>query len=365
MHSNKYISENHSKLLIMMTIKHSVFFSLLSVLLCFPAFSQEDRLLMNGFDHDKRSRKSAFETTMWMPNRGVKLLKDEYALKVWKEVQESDCYIPKLTDDNLESFDVFQSEHLNIFLFSTRAGLDWTICRKDSNIEELQAGKLSGGYKNQDPKNPAGNCGSGSEGTLVRFRSYEKNGPLLLELYVGGCRSGEAHHEFLFRLDKQGLEEIPGSRLVMHDYYNRSEIERGWMWTSDHYSRFGKVSWSNDAEMIWTRKLRKRSMLFVIYEMWYDEFDAPLYELTCKYNSVEWRVYCEEKLLKRANITAKIVKKFYEEYNQNDRERGKIYMETVRKAIPSNLKKMGYDMSKKEQKILDEYINRLKAVEHY
>lgn len=321
--------------------------------------SQDNKISDEGFSHDEYSKKSAFESTMWMPNRGVKLLKDDYALEVWKSVQDSNCYIPKLNDENLRSFNVFQTQHLNIFLFSTWAGSDWTVCQRKSNKQEFQAGNLSGGYQDGDPKNAMGNCSSGSSSTKVRFRSYRKDGPLLLEVYLGGCRGGEAHHEFLFRLDKEELEEIPGSRLVMNDYYNFSENE-GWMWMPHkRYSRFGHKSWNENGDLSWTRKLQKHPLIFVTHNRSvYDYHKASVFELKCKYHGDAWKVACEEQIITSVSLDFGKIESVYNA--EPNRYEEKEYYRTVIKKI-NWLKSVGYHVKQESREQMEARILRLES----
>lgn len=320
---------------------------------------------------DEQSQAALFKKTYWIPKRGVILLNESSSIKAWEKMREKECIVNENILE-LRALNVFRTEHLYIFNFENYKGYDWIVCRKDG-AAEFHAEGISGGYAEGDPKKPFDTCSSGATNSEVRFRSYEKDGPLLLEVHVGGCRGGEAHHEFLFRLDKETLQEIPGSRLVMHDYFNKSEVKQGWMWTASIYSRLGKSSWNDDGNLVWERSLRKHPMEFVVYEAYefgHERYQPSFFLRTCSYNSTEWRVICTEKLTKKSPITNDLID-YYLEFKgiyRNDKEVLR-YLKSIKSGLSGRLKDLGYYMEPEELKELNRSIKlvseKIKADKNY
>ena len=330
---------------------------ILILLLPTTSFSQE---LESKSDFEEKNQSDLFEKTYWMPERGVILLNDSSAMNAWNKMKQKSCGLQEDFDD-LKALKVFRTEHLYIFNFENHKGYDWVVCQKKNGFTEFHAEGISGGYEDENPKKPFDTCSTGATNSSVRFRSYEKNGPLLLEVHIGGCRGGEAHHEFLFRLDREELEEIPGSRLVMHDYFSKSELKKGWMWTSYSYSRLGKISWNGKGNLVWKRFLKKHPMELVVYgafETGHEKYQPSLFLRTCEYDSDRWIVECEDELKKTSLIDYDVIS-YYVEFK--DLTIGELdYLISIRDGLKKDLKELGYYMKPVELEKLEKRINYLK-----
>lgn len=302
--------------------KHSIKYVVCVCMLLMSSISwAQSSKSINVYEHDEHLLKMTFESTMWMPDRGVTLLKDDSARQVWKKMKKTSCSIPDFGENGLQAFKVFRTEYLYIFTFHTWEGIDWTVCQKDNGHTEFQAANISAGYANGDPKQPFDNCSSGSVGTTVRFRSYEKDGPLLLEVHVPGCRGGESHHEFLFFLDQKELKEVPGSRFVINDYYHNADSLRGWIWWPvGKYSRFGEMRWERD-QLSWSRRVYKLPLMLSSSENPNNKkltYTKSMYSLECMYSLHAQKVTCKENLISKGNLTFDDIKQGCEQQPDSD-----------------------------------------------
>lgn len=325
---------------------------LLCGLLCVSSQSNaQEKSEFPDVDIEEETQKHLFESTYWMPERGVTLLKQKYAIKAWSRMRKKPCFVnvPKYPIIGLVAF---KTEYFYIFAYHGQSFSDWIVCRKNGDLE-FHAYGISGGYLDGNPKVTADICSSGGNTASARFRNYTKEGPLLLEVHVGGCRGGESHHEFLFHLDESELEEVKGSRIVMHDYFNYSEAKRGWLWWPyKKYERFSSLSWTDNDELKWTKLLYKIPLSMFEYRMDpsdYD-YDMSLHELSCQYNEKSRDVSCESEILKKVNIDIKGALKRSdgsEDYYQN------LYKH-IKEVKPMGYKVEDSDFKKLKKKALEE-----------
>src|SRR5690606_38446409 len=100
-----------------------------------------------------------------------------------------------------------------------------------------------------------------------------------------------------------------GSRLVMNNYYSPSEHEPGWKWAPGvrRYKRYGKIEWTDDGEMRWTRKLAKLppdAATPRLRDLSDYTYKKAIYSRTCQYNKKLELVECEEQILSRGRLKA-------------------------------------------------------------
>lgn len=275
----------------------------LFLLICTPVLAQQSKNI--SYSLVEHEQKKLFKSTLWMPERGVRLLNKETSKEVWERYNQE----PHKTD-KINALSVFETKHLHLVVFNVPYyGINWHVySRKDGSLEFASEG-ISGGYDHRGPKHGGmGGCTAGSTTTSVNFRQYTKEGPLFLEVYVPGCREGNAHHEFLFHLDEETLREVEGSRFVMNDYYNTTELSRGWRWwpKNNEYVRLGYVNWSDKGEMQWTRKFNTHLRSLISRGGSSDEYNYPQPEVHrhCRYDKTARRVRCEAEIVRKVTLKA-------------------------------------------------------------
>jgi len=302
------------------------------------SWAQDKKISLNI---NEQTQKAMFESTYWIPKRGVKLLNEESALGVWEKYHGANS-------EQITALSVFETETMHLLVFNVAyIGTHWAIyTRKDGKLD-FYSESISGGYGSKGPKDFVEGCSAGQTSTKVNFRQYTKEGPLLLEVYIPGCREGAAHHEFLFHIDGEKLEEVKGSRFVMNDYYNHTEDEKGWrFWPkNDKYVRIGKVSWSDEGEMKWTRKFNTRLICLSSEGGRGIEYDFPQPEVHrhCHYSKTLRAVQCENEVVKEVILKAE---HFFSYHYDLDRS-GDRHLREALKVYP-HMEEAGHILSTKE-----------------
>ena len=281
------------------------------------------------FKFDDEISKEAFSSTYWEPKRGVKLLRQEAGIKMWKSFTEScntsiniegECFFPEVKEwEHLTSLHVFTTDHLIAFVYTKSSfaysNPDWAIYEKNSKKLLYKARSFDGGYDaDAVPLIGIEGC-SDDVFTTTRFRPYVRDGNLLLETHVQLCRREENHHEFLFHLDEETLTEVPGSRFVQDTGYPINNDIWTWRYADDSYSRFGKLSWTSDNERSWTRQL----MSIPAHKEFVD-FKGALHTQTCFYSNKSRAVECEMSLQRKSEVPliVKLVEYKKKEWEKNE-----------------------------------------------
>lgn len=310
-----------------------------------------------GYDKSQLTNQKQFESTLWMPAHDVDLLSIKSSIQVWQKLKDVGL-------ENIYGLSVFRTKHLYILVFNAGwTGTQWEIYNRKDNSLEFRSEGISGGYGPKGPKDHLDSCSSGVTSTQVNFRQYTKTGPLLLEVYVPGCRKGAAHHEFLFHLDGESLEEVEGSRFVMNDYYNYTEKERGWRWwpKDDHYVRLGQVYWNSAGEMQWTRKLNTRLLSLTRVGGRSDSYDYPQPEVHrhCGYSKTTRAVHCETEVVRSVTLKARHFLDFRDKERNGGGPPTPDYLEDVLRTYPY-MADAGYILPKQELTNIKRALSKLR-----
>ena len=325
--------------------------------------AQEKPIELSKVVIDEEIQKSLFESTHWVPKGGIILLKQEDALNAWSRMQREPC-LNTLPTSPVYGLIGFKTEHLYIFSYRNQLFTDWVVCRKNGALD-FHAHGISGGFSRDNPKQGQDICSAGNNNVNVRFRRYEKTGPLLLEVDMGGCRI-EAKYELLFALDRDELYEVPGSRFTIEDF--RSDQGNGWFYWPvkyNDYTRFEKLSWNEDDELQWQKTLYKIPTQFHDPNAHYDHRNIPKITKSCHYSKDNKKIVCKDKLKNKTELKMEHI---YEQCKVEDvcgyDEVSLSYLSSIKQSLPSTFKDLGYFMKEDEKNKLEKSITKIQKRIH-
>lgn len=306
------------------------------------------------------SNNSILRKTHWIPNRGVDLLSNEEAKRVWTDynskwviknhtIPEGVCWLPKLDDPSEHIIDhlVFSTPSAYIFVYNIDKQFRsfekpvWSICEKETYKPAKYVWTEGAPDEDESPLSTGLDHSCGGWVTQARFRELDRNGALFLEVIRYRCQDNENHYELMFHLNKTEIKEVAGSRMDM-DYKNHPYQPWRWWYDGEKYKP-RQYKWSGD-KVVWQRNLKK----VIEGQFNRDRYPQVFVKRKCAYNTEVEEVICEEKITKSKPFKEEAYTLFLE--REDVCERGKRKYTGCDKTLEEDMAELieeGFDIEEK------------------